>query len=400
MESYGKPRDRHGAGRAFLTASANWAQPAAPAGAVGRPVHGGIRPAELRALGLRPEEALDFSASVSPLGPPAGVWEAMRRVDLSAYPDPSCLELREALSTHLARQSPFLVQHGGLSPHRILVGNGSTELIHLLAKAFLSPPRRTTHNFGLLLSPTYGEYAGACRLAGGAVGLLETRREAGFVWDLKAARARIGQQRPSLVFLCNPNNPTGVYLPQPGVESLAEATAAVGGLLVVDEAYISFVDHPWDSLALLERDNVVLLRSMTKDYALTALRLGYSLATEDVTGRLASFQPDWSVNGLAQAAGLVALADMDYLPRAREVVVQAKEYLMAQLTSLGVTVLPSAANFLLVQVGDGATWREKLMQRGLFVRDCASFGLPDCIRVGIRPLPDCQRLVRAMAEVL
>jgi histidinol-phosphate aminotransferase len=283
---------------------------------------------------------------------------------------------------------------------RILVGNGSTELIHLLARACLSPPHPGATNTAFLLTPTYGEYEGACRLAGASVSSMEAQGRNGFFWDLEEACCRIANQRPSLTFLCNPNNPTGVYLPQRDVEALAEVTAAAGGLLVVDEAYISFVDHPWDSLALLERANVVLLRSMTKDYALTGLRLGYSLATEEVTRRLAAFQPDWSVNGLAQAAGLVALADTDYLPQARKTVAQAKEYLTAQLTSLGFTVLPSAANFLLVQVGDSATWREKLMRRGLFVRDCASFGLPDCIRVGIRPLPDCQRLVRAMAEAV
>ncbi|MEK7814977.1 MAG: histidinol-phosphate transaminase [Chloroflexota bacterium] len=362
-----------------------------------RPVHGGVKPAELRALGLTAEEVLDFSASVSPLGPPQGVWEALRRVDLAAYPDPACLKLREALSHRLSGHGP---RRESVAVERILVGNGSTEVIHLLARAYLSPPRPGTTNSAFLLTPTYGEYEGACGLAGASVSGVEARRCAGFSWDLEEACCRIAAQRPSLAFLCNPNNPTGVYLRQRDVEALAEATAAAGGLLVVDEAYVSFVDHPWDSLALLDRDNVLLLRSMTKDYALTGLRLGYSLATEEVTRRLASFQPDWSVNGLAQAAGLVALADMDYLPRARKTVAEAKEYLTAQLTSLGFTVLPSAANFLLVQVGDGATWREKLMHRGLFVRDCASFGLPDCIRVGIRPLPDCQRLVRAMAEVV
>jgi histidinol-phosphate aminotransferase len=380
----------------FLTASGNGAQPAAPA--AGRPVHGGVRPADLRALGLRPEDVLDFSASVSPLGPPDGVWEAMRRVDLTAYPDPSCLELRETLSARLAQRSPFLAGQGGLSHDRILVGNGSTELIHLLARACLSPPRPDASNGALLLTPTYGEYAGACRLAGGSVATLEARREAGFAWNLREAAQHIADRRPSLVFLCNPNNPTGVFLPRPDVEALAEATQRGGGLLVVDEAYLGFVDQPWDTLSLLAWDNVVLLRSMTKDYALTGLRLGYLLASEEVTARLAAFQPDWSVNGLAQAAGLVALADDSYLPCARQAVAAAREYLTAQLTVLGFTVFPSAANFLLVQVGDGAAWRERLMRRGLFVRDCASFGLPGCIRIGIRPLADCQRLAAAMED--
>lgn len=362
-----------------------------------RPLHGGVKPAELRALGLKAEEVLDFSASVSPLGPPKGVWEALRRVDLAAYPDPTCLEMRETLSLHLSRHGP---RRRNVGVDRILVGNGSTELIHLLARAYLSPPRPGTANAAFLLTPTYGEYKGACRLAGASVSGVQARRHNGFSWDLEEACCCIAAQRPSLTFLCNPNNPTGVYLPQRAVESMAEATAAAGGLLVMDEAYISFVDNAWDSPALLARDNVVLLRSMTKDYALTGLRLGYSLATEEVTHCLASFQPDWSVNGLAQEAALVALADVDYLPHARAAVTEGKEYLVTQLSSLGFTVMPSAANFLLVEVGDGAAWRETLMRQGLFVRDCASFGLPDCIRIGIRPLADCQRLVRAMAEAV
>ena len=116
--------------------------------------------------------------------------------------------------------------------------------------------------------------------------------------------------------------------------------------------------------------------------------------------RLASFQPDWSVNSLAQAAGLVALADANYLPKARQAVNQSKEFLTEHLTSLELTVLPSSANFLLVQVGNGTIMRDKLLQRGLVVRDCASFGIADCIRIGIRSLPDCERLAAAMGETV
>lgn len=361
-----------------------------------RPVHGGVRPAELRALGLRPEEVLDFSASVSPIGPPAGLWDALHRVDLAAYPDPQCLAFREALSRRLSAQLP----DGGLiAPVRILVGNGSTEIIHLLARAFLPPARPGAANSAFLLTPTYGEYSGACRLAGAAVSSLDGSAASGFRWDLNEAARRITLERPSLVFLCNPNNPTGVFLSTSEVQLLASAASRAGGLLVVDEAYVSFADDPLGSLLLLDRYEIVLLRSMTKDYALTGLRMGYSLASEEVTETLASFQPDWSVNSLAQAAGLAALADTGYLPRARQAVAQAKEHLRNGLTSLGFQVAPSSANFLLVRVGDGARWREKLMRRGFFVRDCASFGLADYIRVGIRSMPDCQRLVEAMAEL-
>ena len=365
-------------------------RPAAPA----RPVHGGIKPAELRALGLTPDEVLDFSASISPLGPPAGVWDALNNVDLAAYPDPSCLKLREALSRHLS--GPRRVT---LPVERILVGNGSTEIIHLLARAWLSPPRPGTGNTAFLLTPTYGEYEGACRLAGAGTSCQDGLERPGFRWDLALAARHIARERPSLVFVCNPNNPTGVFLQRPEVEVLADATSGAGGLLVLDEAYLSFVENPWDSLALLDRGDVILLRSMTKDYALTGLRLGFCLASDEVTGRLVAFQPDWSVNGMAQAAGLAVLADGGYLPRACQAVAQAKEYLTAGLTGLGFTVPPSAANFLLVQVGDAASWRDRLAHRGLFVRDCASFGLPQYVRIGIRPLADCRRLVETMAEL-
>ena len=376
-----------------------------------RPVHGGIKPEQLRALGLKPEEVLDFSASVSPLGPPAGLAEALRGVDLTAYPDPSCLELREALALHLSGS-----RVGRIAPEQVLPGNGSTELIHLLARAFLAPPGLAPIEDGaspgaLLMTPTYGEYRGACLLAGEVISELEADRNRGFRWDLAEARRRIagtvakvapepigGKQGPKLVFLCNPNNPTGVYLGSEEVRTLAQACAEAGALLVVDEAYLNFVDRPWDSLDLLESGSTVLLRSMTKDYALTGLRLGYSLASPEVTARLASFQPDWSVNSLAQVAGRVALADRDYLPRAREAVNSAKEYLIQELGGLGFIIHPSAANFLLIEVGDGEWWADRLMRRGIFVRNCASFGLPDCIRIGIRAQADCEKLVAAVAK--
>lgn len=365
----------------------------AQGGRTARPVHGGIRPAELRALGLNPADALDFSACVSPLGPPAGLWAALQAVDLTAYPDPECLELREALS-----------RHTGADPDTILVGNGSTELIHILARASLSPPRAGCANAVLLLTPTYGEYAGAGALAGAELLTLAAQRNRDFAWDLEQAAALIQSRRPSLVFLCNPNNPTGGYWSRGETAALAAAVAQAGGLLVLDEAYINFVADAWDAMALQgpaggTGDNLVILRSMTKDYALTGLRLGYALASPAVTKRLAARQPDWSVNAPAQAAGLVALADADYLPQARAAVAAAKDCLTRELTAQGYGILPSAANFLLVSVGHGAAVRERLMRRGLFVRDCASFGLPDCIRIGLRPLPDCQRLAAAMGEI-
>ena len=288
---------------------------------------------------------------------------------------------------------------GHIPIDRIQVGNGSTEIFHLLARAFLTPSDGPPPG-AFLFTPTYGEYAGACRLAGGQVLSCDARPETGFRWDLEDAAARIEASRPALVILCNPNNPTGVYLGRPEVELLAGSSERAGSLFVVDEAYLSFVENAWDSLAMLERDHLVLVRSMTKDYAQTGLRLGFALASRRVVNILRAFQPDWSVNSLALSAGIAALADAGYLTRARQAVFQAKDYLVRELAALGFAVLPSEANFLLVEVGDAADWRAKLLTKGIVVRDCASFGLPQYIRVGIRRLPDCQRLVESMRDLL
>ncbi len=355
-----------------------------------RPVHGSIRPAELRALGLDPSQVLDFSASISPLGTPAGLWDALRQVDLTTYPDPENLALREALAAQL-----------NVSPQRILVGNGSTEIIHLLTRAYLTPRAGSASETALLLTPTYGEYLGACRLAGANIFNCNARFTPElpqvFSWGIDEIRRHIVLQRAGLTFVCNPNNPTGVYFPEDDIRVLADAAGEAGGLLVLDEAYVNFVTEPWNSLPLTDAGPVVALRSMTKDYALTGLRLGYAVAHEETIARLASFQPDWSVNSLAQAAGLCALADDGYLERARDAVNRSKQLLVDRLTASGYTVLPSAANFLLVEVGNGTMMREQLLRHGLVVRDCGSFGLPQCIRIGIRAESDCQRLAEAMA---
>ena len=368
---------------------------AAPGGATGRPVHGAIKLAELRELGLKLEDCLDFSASVSPLGPPEGVAEAIAAVELAAYPDPHSLALTEAIAQHH--------RGDGIGIGNVIAGNGSTEIIHLLARAYVGSPVGGVNRVAMLLTPTYSEYAGAVTLSGGGVENLEANRsEAGFTWDTRVAAERITAGRPALVFMCNPNNPTGALMDGAELQTLSEAAVAVGSLLVVDEAYINLSERHSEASAtalVASTEAVVVLRSMTKDYALTALRLGYAVAAESVIARLAALQPDWSVNGLAQAAGVVALADGGYLTRARAAVQESRVCIEQGLGELGVKCYPTAANFVLAQVGDAAGLRNELARRGIFVRDCTSFGLPDCIRIGLRPVPDCVRLVDAVADV-
>ena len=360
-----------------------------------RPVHGGTNIAELRSLGLRPKDVLDFSASINPLGAPDGVLQAMSGVDLAVYPDTECIALRESLAARL-----------GVSTSRILVGNGSTELIHLTARAYLNqnpvrPEPVEGHIAGrnaVIFAPTFGEFKAACDMESARIVSIVASEADGFAWDIEEAVKTIAKHSPLLVFLCNPNNPTGKYLSEKDVRRIA-ADVPADGLLLLDEAYLPFVDTSWDSLPLLELGNVALLRSMTKDYALTALRLGYMLAPPDVVERVGAWQHSWSVNGLAQAAGIVALADERHVEDGRKAVQAAKRYLTSELDALGLRYAPSAANFVLVKVGDAKTLRRALLERhGIIVRDCASFGLPDHIRIGIRTKEDCKRLVAALRE--
>jgi histidinol-phosphate aminotransferase len=352
-------------------------------------IHGGPDYAELAALGLSPDEVIDFSANANPYGPSPQVRAALARVPLDRYPDAQAIALRERLA-----------QVHGLTPDHIIVGNGTAELIWLLGMAYLQRGDPV-----VIIGPTFGEYRAAAGLMGAEV--IEYRAPAAdFRPDVAAIETLIERQQPRLTFLCNPNNPTGVYLTREAVEALAAACGE--GLLVVDEAYRAFVAGPWPSEPLVGRGpdlspvagNVLLLRSMTKDHALAGLRLGYALASPEVVTTLKKVQPSWSVNAAAQAAGLAALSDTDYLRETLPQIAEAKAYLMEELTRLGLQVVPSAANFLLVEVGDGRALRRKLLSHGLMVRDCASFGLPEYVRIAARRMGECRRLVETLHQLL
>ena len=363
-----------------------------------RPAHGGTNIAELRSLGLRPEDVLDFSASINPLGAPPCVKLAMNGVDLAAYPDTECTALREALADRLH-----------VSSEEILVGNGSTELIHLIARACLTqsvrpePVLSTAEGrqpTAMIFTPTFGEFEASCAMQNASIIGITANESNQFSWDVEEAVRTITEHPPALVFLCNPNNPTGRYMSEENVREIAGALPQ-DSLLLLDEAYLPFVDSRWNSLPLLGLGNVALLRSMTKDYALTALRLGYMLAPPDVVERVRAQQHSWSVNALAQAAGIAALADTAHVDDGRRAVRDAKRYLFDQLAALGLHFTPSAANFLLVNVGSAKELRTALLKRHyIIVRDCASFGLPDYIRIGIRTKEDCKRLVAALRDTL
>ena len=345
--------------------------------------HGALDHDELAALGLRPEELIDFSSNLNPFGPPASVRAALAALDPAPYPDRSCRRLRLALAARHDR-----------APAEILPGNGANELISLIGRALLRPG-----DAALVVGPTYGEYARASRLAGAVVEELAAESAGGFAPDIGRLRAAIDRLQPRLTWVCAPNNPTGVELSTAALAELAAACGTCDGLLVVDRSYAELrreQSEPWRE----PPPNVIKLHSLTKSHAMAGLRLGHLIAGANIVARIGAYQPAWSVSSAAQAAGLAALADATFLPRTVPQLWEVSDQLRDALTALGLVVWRASAPFLLVRTGDGAATRFALLARGCVVRDCASFGLPEWVRVAPRTPVENTRLVAAWKEIL
>lgn len=324
---------------------------------------------------------LDFSVNLNPLGMPEELLRAVRdhAPEYDRYPDPNCRALRRALA---ARE--------GVPGDWLVFGNGAADLIVRLAMAVA--PRQA-----LVPAPTFSEYEAAVRLAGG-----ETRR---FFLDgsrgYRVTADYAGEVKPGddLVFLCNPNNPTG-SLAEPGtVAALLEACCQVGAILVVDECFLPFTDAP-SCKGLLERyPNLIVLRAFTKLYAMAGLRLGYLLcSSRDLAGRIAAWGQCWSVSTPAQAAGLAALSLPDWEERTRRYLRAERPRVAGRLRELGFPVYPADGNFLLFR-GGPALW-DQAMKRGVMLRACGNFSGLDTsfYRIGLKGRPQNEALLQVLAE--
>ncbi|MEE9366137.1 MAG: histidinol-phosphate transaminase [Dehalococcoidales bacterium] len=338
--------------------------------------------AELKAAGISPEALLDFSVCTNPFMPPEEIKEMLLGdFALDRYPDSETTELRQRLADKLK-----------IAPDNIIAGSGTTELIRLIALAYFSKGDEI-----LLLEPTYGEYELAGQLVGANVVKHWSRAEDGFVPQIEEVIELINQHCPKALFICNPNNPTGRYLSRPEIEKIL---AAIGdGLLVLDEAYLSFVETPWASIELISRGNVVLLRSMTKDYALTGLRLGYAIAGKEIINTLRRVCPPWNVNVVAQRVGVRVLENEEALDESRQKIREAKQFFLKGLSQLGLPPVPSDTHYFLVRTGDAEAFRAQLLKHGIQVRDCTSFGLPEFVRISTRTIPECQKLLAVIKEL-
>lgn len=347
-------------------------------------IHGGDWAGYQQEFGKMP---LDFSANISPLGVPPGVRRALRAAAGRAdrYPDPLCRALCAALAAH-----------HGLPQGWFLCGNGAAELIFRLAAA--RRPRTA-----LVTAPTFAEYEQALAAMGCKTARYPLRREDGFA----VTEALLEEITPGLgmLFLCEPNNPTGVATPPALLRRVLHRCAQAGTLLVVDECFNDFLPDPAAQTlmgALAEYKNLVLLRAFTKCYAMAGVRLGYALCSDEaLLEAMRRSGPPWAVSTLAQEAGVAALAEREYLDDVRAMVGVQRPILRAGLEALGCRTVPGQANYLLFFCPLPGL-AQGLRERGILLRDCANYpGLgPGWYRAAVRTGPENTALLRAMGEVL
>lgn len=349
-----------------------------------QPVYEPGKPIEevARELGLKPGEIIKLASNENAFGPsPKGIAAARRALEQAhLYPDGGAFALRHKLAETL-----------GLAPGQIVVGNGSNEVLELLGHLLLGPGDEA-----VMGAPAFIVYKLVTLLFGATpveVPLRDHRH------DLDALAAAVGP-RTKIVFLPSPNNPTGTS------NSAAEVIEFARNLpdhvvFVFDEAYAEYLDNPPDLRPLIaEGRKIVCVRTFSKIYGLASLRVGYGYCNEEIASLLNRVREPFNVNAPAQAAAVAALDDRDFLARCRAGNRVGLEFLQQGLRRLGVDFVPSEANFLLVQVGDGRKVFQELQRLGVIVRPVGPYGLPEYVRITVGTEPENRRLLEALETVL
>jgi histidinol-phosphate aminotransferase len=328
-----------------------------------------------------------LASNENALGPSSKALAALREAaaQVNLYPDGSAFYLRNALAAHL-----------GVEPKEVFVGNGSNELIELLVRTFVLEGEEV-----LTSAQTFIAYKLAVQAHGRT--LVEAPMKARFHYDLDALR-KLLSRRTKVIFLANPDNPTGTWFAEaeltPFLDAIPKET-----LVVLDEAYLEFVDAPGyqDSLALRKRyPNLVVLRTFSKIYGLAGLRLGYGMARPEVVEYLDRVRAPFNVNHVAQAAGVAALGDVEHVEKSRALVRQERPFLAAGLSALGATVVPSQGNFVFADFPGrpGKDLFEALLREGVVVRPMGGYGFPTAQRVTVGLRPENEKCLAALKKVL
>ncbi len=353
----------------------------------GAPLHGGDVRGIARAGGLRAADLLDFSANINPLGPPAAVRRLVRRYAnggwLERYPEPGLPELAAVLARARGVDATCIVIHGGSAP-----------LFDTLLRA--GRPRCVG-----LCAPAFAEYARAARANGIAVHSFALDPDAAPPFDADRFAAWLNAAGIDLAIVTNPHNPLGFALDAATV--LRVRSAAPATTLVVDEAFADYAEAHSVAVRAATDPGLIVVRSVTKFYAIPDLRVGYAVMTPERARELQPFIPAWPVSGIAAAAAALAVADAGYAVRTRRSNARERARLAAGLTRLGLRVLPAAANFLTCATPDGGALCAALLARERIVlRDCSSFaGLTAgaYVRIAVRSARDDARLLAALARL-
>ena len=349
------------------------------------PAHGGNIRAMALVLDCAPEEILDFSANINPLGPPAWLRPVVARALSGAvhYPEPRGEGLRGIAARRM-----------GVEIENVVAGNGSSELLYAL------PRICAARGLGrvVLPVPCYGDYERACKAAGLSCEILILHSETGFAMDWPRLEELLS--KPALVILGQPGNPAGTLLEPERILDLADRHP--NSFFLVDEAFADFVPQ-LARLGAANRPNLFVLHSLTKFYAVPGLRLGLGYGSEEVCAALAALLPDWSVNALAQAVGAEALRDDAYASQTMDAVKELRGSLASALTRLGVRVFPGSANYLLCRSDnpDAFALQERLAKSRILIRNCANYAGLDAryFRVAVRSAEENGRLVQALSDI-
>ncbi|MBC7960680.1 MAG: threonine-phosphate decarboxylase [Vallitaleaceae bacterium] len=332
------------------------------------------------------KDMLDFSVNLNPLGFPeaarAFMLEELQR--LEHYPEPHSIEARAAIAQKLLVHSD-----------QIIMGNGATELIYLFARAVKAKKV-------MLLQPTFNEYERAFLQYGAQCIYHVLKPEDGFSLNLEHLQAEILENKPEVVVLCNPNNPTGSYIEKEQIQHILCTLSTYSGYLMVDESFYEFEDQP-TALSLLTAKNLFLIRSMTKFYAIAGIRLGYGLGHTSLIQRLNTFKEPWTLNAFASHMVPYLLGDTDYYIQTCQWYHEEKAYLRAHLKAISfLKVFATHANFFLCYTALGSQeLMNKLIEKGIYIRTCEDFcGLEkNYIRLALRSRQENDRLIQALNDI-
>lgn len=335
-----------------------------------------------RELGLK--EVIKLASNENPLGPSPKALTAIRKnlSKINRYPDSNCFYLKKKLAEKLS------VDQSG-----IILGNGSDEIIDIIIKTFVE------ENESVLTSnATFLEYEIISRVNDRKV---DTAPLKSFKYDLAGIQKKITAET-KLIFIANPNNPTGTYVTKYELEGFLDFLPE-DVLVVIDEAYDTFIDvddFP-QSLDYIRNKNVIIMKTFSKAYGLAGLRIGYAAARPELISSMEKTRQPFNVNLLAQAAALAALSDDDFLRQTRELILSGKRYLYKELEKLGIDYVPSQANFILIDAGrDGVSVFKEMLKYGVIIRDMRQYGLKNFIRVTIGRDKENRKFIQVLKKVL